>query len=103
MQPADVVRLARDGRVQRCEIEPAWDGTGCYVIRVWTREDSDGAWTLSHEDGAPLRFIDAIRAHAKAVQCGVTPGCIAVRWPPNAATVEARQLDAVPTRAVSSH
>lgn len=94
IQPADVVRLARDGRLDHCEIAPAWDGTGCYVIRVWTRDASAGARTLSHEDGAPLRFMDAIRAHAKAVQCGATPGSIEVRWPPHTGTVESDRRDA---------
>ena len=81
--PAAVRRLSE--QVVQGWIAPSDDGLGGYLVwiefvrsrvpaRVWRY--------LTHEDGAPLRFPDALGAHGKAVDCHVDPARVAVRWPP---------------------
>lgn len=73
-------------RIAKGWITPSRDGLGGYL--VWFRmTPSHGpypVWNyLSHEDGAPLRFPDTVKAHEKAVDCGVDPAKVSVRWPPS--------------------
>lgn len=83
MRTTELVTLTRNGRLDHCEIHPAWDGSGCYVIWVWPHAAGRGEGrVLSHEDGAPLRFRDAVRAHGLAMQCGLKAQEVTVRWPP---------------------
>lgn len=83
LTPAAVRRLSE--QVVQGWIAPSDDGFGGYLVwielvrsrvpaRVWRY--------LTHEDGAPLRFPDALGAHGKAVDCHVDPARVAVRWPP---------------------
>lgn len=72
-------------RVLQGWIAPKPDGLGGYL--VWFRITLPGTtlpvWTcLTHEDGAPLRFPDAVKAREKAIERKVNAVKIVVRWPP---------------------
>ncbi len=75
--------LSERGAIADGQIAPNGDGYGGYL--VWLRGCGDGAtpwYYLAHEDGAPLRFPDAVAAHRKAVDCSLRADLVAVRWPP---------------------
>ena len=79
-----LVRNLREYVVQG-RIMPSVDGLGGYLvwIEILPSGISARVWRcLTHEDGAPLRFPDAVQAHDKAVDCHLDPAKVAVRWPP---------------------
>jgi hypothetical protein len=83
MRPIEAVEMMRCGEVSHCEIRPAWDGSGSYVIAAYRPDAENTRWRiLTHEDGAPLRYRDASRAYAHAVQSGLPADAVSVRWPP---------------------
>lgn len=87
LHSCEVTALRRNSGVCRCQIEPAWDGSGDYVLWAWpsparNREPGRGRRLLVHEDGAALRFPNPVKAHAHAVKCGFCPDEISIRWPP---------------------
>lgn len=83
MHKMAVDQLAQMGGQPLCEIRPAWDGTGSYVVVVQAGGgDGPPPWLLTRNDGVPYRFPDPVAAQRKAVQCGVPSERIGVRWPP---------------------
>lgn len=85
LTPAEVRRRCQE--VLQVLIAPPCDGLGGYL--VWVQFMHPGVpamvWRcLTHEDGAPLRFPDALKAHEKAVNCRMRPAQVSVRWPPRA-------------------
>ncbi|QIT54795.1 hypothetical protein HC341_05930 [Aquisalimonas sp. 2447] len=81
--PSRARALSERGAIADGQIAPNSDGYGGYL--VWLRGNCDGAtswYYLAHEDGAPLRFPDAVAAHRKAVDCRLRADRVAVRWPP---------------------
>ncbi|WP_018717157.1 hypothetical protein [Arhodomonas aquaeolei] len=85
---APTARTALAARRRRrfgCEIHPAWDGSGCYVLWAWVEQEGECEWTLlDHEDGAPLRFCTPQRARAYALKRGYGTDAVRMRWPPTA-------------------
>lgn len=75
--------MSRRGEIADGYIAPNGDGFGGYL--VWLRSvhpDASAWYYLSHEDGAPLRFPDAVTAQSKAMDCALREAQISVRWPP---------------------
>ncbi len=74
---------SREGATCGCQIHPAWDGSGDYVVWIWYRAGGDTSWhVLSRHDGAPQRFLNPELAGVYARQCGFRPETVSVRWPP---------------------
>ncbi|MFV8836170.1 hypothetical protein ACNSTU_14485 [Aquisalimonas sp. APHAB1-3] len=87
LTPAEVRRRHRE--IVRACIAPPRDGQGGYLVWVHLMPPGSPAplWCrLTHEDGAPLRFPDALKAHEKAIDCHLHPAQVTVRWPPRQAT-----------------
>ena len=82
--PPSLARLLSErGAIADGHIAPNSDGFGGYLIWLRGRDHNASSWYyLAHEDGAPLRFPDAVTAHRKAVDCSLQADRVAVRWPP---------------------
>lgn len=83
LRSCEAAALAHSPSYCGCRIQPAWDGSGGYVL--WALPGVSGRrgrQLLVHEDGAPLRFPDPVKAQAHALKCGFRPQDISVRWPP---------------------
>lgn len=67
-----------------CEIHPAWDGKGSYVLRLWSGNAAGArrCRLLTNRDGRPVLFHDTFRAYRFARECGLPAERVAVRWPP---------------------
>lgn len=84
LRPFRARRLVVEGMIRDVEIWPGADGLGGYLLWVAVYTQGELVWRfLAHEDGAPLRFPDAIKAFEKAVNCQLAPGKLSVHWPPD--------------------
>ncbi len=82
IQSTEAMRLLRGHTTAGCEIRPARDGSGDYVLWAWHIAGGRAHWhLLGHEDGAPLRFRNAERAEAYARKRGFRAEAISVCWP----------------------
>lgn len=83
LRSIEAAALSRRSASCGCEIHPAWDGAGSFVLWTWERAADGRHWMLmTHEDGAAIRFDDPSRAYAQAVKCGFSPHTVSIRWPP---------------------
>ncbi|WP_435099558.1 hypothetical protein [Arhodomonas sp. AD133] len=79
-----------------CRIQPAWDGSGDYVVWIWYRTSGTTSWQiLSRHDGTPQRFLNAELAGVYARQCGFRPEAVSVRWPPHETTPAADKVTGI--------
>lgn len=83
LEPSRARQLISEGLVGSAQIWPNTDGLGGYLVWLSVRSDGGLQWHfLAHEDSAPLRFPDAVRAYEKALTCRLEADSIYVRWPP---------------------
>ena len=82
LQSCEVAALTRYPKLWGCQIQPAWDGSGDYVLWAWAHAGRERR-LLVHEDGAALRFPSPVKAHDHALKCGFRPEDINIRWPPD--------------------
>jgi len=83
VEPSRARQLISEGLVGSAQIWPNTDGLGGYLVWLPVRSDGGLQWHfLAHEDSAPLRFPDAVRAHEKALTCHLQAETVTVRWPP---------------------
>ena len=84
VEPGDVLVTASERTKGQCEIQPARDNSGRYVLRVLLEGYSNHRMPrlLLSRDGFPVSFSDTLQAYEFARETGFSPDRISVSRPP---------------------